>query len=184
MVSNRQPWLVEGSPWKTESAFWTWVRGVLRKGWSKHPVKILYIQKYRKRITNPVEKNRKRFPECWGMTCEICKKDVAQKDIEIDHIGDSHSFTGLHDVVDYVSHLYLIDFESIRALCKPCHKIVTHSQNKGISFEEAATEKEIIRLMKKDNKDELLAILESFGYNVKNDKQRKQALREIFQKEK
>ena len=155
MVSqnNRQPWLVEGVPWKTEPAFWSWVRGVLRKGWSKHPVKLEYIRKYRKRIVNPVEKNRKRFPETWGMTCSICQKDTVQSQIEIDHIGDGSSFTGLHDAASYMAHLFLVDFESLRPLCKPCHKIVNQSQRAGVSFDEAQIQKEAIAICKKSAKD-------------------------------
>lgn len=183
-MNHKQPWNCEGSPWKTESAFWVWVRGVLRKGWSKHPIKLEYIQRNRKRVPNPVEKNRKRFPEVWGMECEICHKDCLQKDIEIDHIGDNCSFTGIHDVEKYVAHLYLIDYSSIRACCKNCHSIVSHSQNEGISFEEAKVAKEIIRLMKKENKQEMLEILSQNGYtNCTNDTKRKAALKEIFSKE-
>ncbi len=181
-MKSKAPWTILPDVWKTESAFWVWVRGVLRKGWSKHPIKLEYIKRYRVKIKNP--KPNKRFPEVWGMICECCKKPTIQTQIEIDHKGEEGHFTGLNDVKDYVAHLFLVDFDSLRAVCKPCHKIISYSQRSGMSFTEASTEKEIIRLMKKENKDELLAILESFGYNAKNAKQRREALREIFQEEK
>jgi len=31
----------EGTPWRTKSEFYVWLRGLLRRGWSKHPLRIL-----------------------------------------------------------------------------------------------------------------------------------------------
>jgi hypothetical protein len=179
---SRAPWLVPGVPWKTESSFWVWVRGILRKGWSRHPVKIEYIRLNRKRIVNPKETSRKNHPTVWGMTCEICQKDHAQGDIEIDHIGDSASFTGLHDAESYVKHLYLVDFDSLRSLCKICHKIVNQSQRKGVSFEEARVQKQVILAMK-DKVPIQLAKLKLLGYNdVSNAEKRKASWTDHFNK--
>jgi len=160
-MSDKKPWNVLGVPWKSESAFWQWVRGVLRKGWSKHPVKLEYIKQNRRRIVNPVVKNRGRFPEVWGMKCEICNVDHVQTNIEIDHKGDDGKFTCLEDSKDYMAHLFLVDFSSLRALCKPCHKVVSYSQRQGLSFKDAAVAKAVIEKMKDKN---ILAYLASYGY--------------------
>jgi hypothetical protein len=181
-MSDRKPWLCEGSPWKTESAFWGWVRGVLRRGWSKHPIKIEFIKKYRKRIVNPIEKNRKRFPETWGMTCSICQKDTAQSEIEIDHIGDGSSFTGLHDAEKYIAHLFLVDYSSLRPCCKPCHKIVNQAQRAGVSFDEARLQKEAIAICKGSVKD-VLQFCTDYGVDNKtltNAKRRREAVENIL----
>lgn len=181
-MPSSKPWETLPKVWKTESSFWAWVRGILRKGWSRHPIKIEYIKVNRKRIKNPVVKNRIRFPEVWGMTCQVCKKDFVQADIEIDHIGDNCSFTGLHDVANYVKHLYMITFNTIRAVCKPCHKIISHAQNQGISFEAAKREKEIIAFNAQD-KDVVLAFLESKGYSgvdVSNAEKRRKLLEKLL----
>jgi hypothetical protein len=182
-VVSKQPWTVPGVPWKNESSFWVWVRGILRKGWSRHPVKIEYIRLNRKRITNPKEKSRKAHPTVWGMTCEICQKEHAQGDIEIDHKGDSATFTGLGDTESYVKHLYMVDFESLRALCKPCHKIVNHSQRMGVSFSEAAVLKKVVASMKL-KVDVQQALLSGYGFNgCTNAAKRKKAWTEIHTKE-
>lgn len=181
-MNDRKPWLCEGSPWKTESAFMNWVRGVLRKGWKVHPIKIEFINKYRKRIKNPNEKSAKRFPECWGMTCDICKKDTVQADIQIDHKGDSGTFTKFSDAEAYMKHLFLIDYESIRPLCTYCHSIISHSQNTGLSFEDAKIDKEVILLMK--DKKKVLALLQQHEYNdCTNDAKRRAALTAILKEE-
>jgi hypothetical protein len=178
---HKKPWEA-CNVWKTEAAFWTYIRGVLRKGWSKFPLKLEFIKKNRKRINNPVEKNRERFPTCWGMTCNICKVDMVQNMIEIDHIGEGSSFTGLHDVESYVAHLFLVDYDSLRPVCKPCHKIENQRQRKGITFEQAAIEKEAISICKENVKD-IIAFCENYGYNsdkLTNAKNRRKIVEEIL----
>lgn len=181
MSAAKKPWTVTGVPWKSESAFWGWVRGVLRKGWSKHPVKLEYIKQHRKRIRNPNPKGK--VAEVWGMTCQQCKRDVVQSDIEIDHTGNNASFTGLHDVESYVKHLFLVDFTSLESCCKACHSIRSNAQNKGMTFEESRKDKWIIDLLKPPNKSKLQALLTEHGFVCKNPKERRAALDIIFDKE-
>lgn len=184
MSVRKEPWAVPGAPWKTESAFWAWVRGVLRKGWSKHPIKIEYIKKYRKQIPNPNPKGKKET--VWGMCCSKCAKNTVQSQIEIDHISETGGkFTCLEDVRDYVAYLFLIDFDSIRPVCKSCHSIINYSQRMGISFEEATLQKEVIEFMKQP-KEKQLAFLQDHGYTgdiVSNAAKRKVLINEIFLKE-
>lgn len=184
MSEYPKPWEQCPNIWKSEAQFWTFVRGVLRKGWSKHPLKLEYIKANRKRIVNPVEKNRARFPECWGMQCDICKKEFAQKDIEIDHKGEGSSFTGLHDVEKYIAHLFLVDYNSLRAVCKPCHKIENQRQKKGITFEEAAIEKEVINILKTESVQDVIDFIDDWNFDgsylTNNAANRRIALTEIY----
>lgn len=177
-----EPWKEEGSPWKSEAEFLSWVRGVLRRGWSKHPIKLEYIKRNRKRIKNPNPKNAPRFPEVWGMTCALCKKDKAQGDIEIDHISDTGgTFKKLEDAVEYMKHLFMVNFSKMRSVCKPCHKIESHRQKTGVSFEEAAVQKRVIAVMK--DTQNVLVICKKYGYSsdmLSNATKRKQALMAIF----
>ena len=53
--------------WKTESAFMSWLRGGIRRMWSKHPVRIEFMKQNRIRIPNP-NKNGK-AKEVWGGVC-------------------------------------------------------------------------------------------------------------------
>jgi hypothetical protein len=180
-MSSKKPWTVEGVPWKSEAAFWSWVRGVLRKGWSKHPVKIEYIKKYRKRIKNPKPSNR--FPDVWGMQCEVCKKDTVQTEIEIDHISETGGkFTCLDDTKDYMEHLFLVDFSCLRAVCKPCHSVISYSQKQGISFEAAQLEKKIIEFCKQDKQIilDFLAERQYNGSSVSSEAKRRKLIETIF----
>lgn len=182
-MTDKTPWQEDGSPWKTEAAFLAWVRGVLRKGWSKHPLKIEFIKRNRKRIVNP--KNNPRFPEVWGMTCEVCLKDKVQTEIEIDHISETGgTFKKLEDAFSYMSHLFMVNYAKMRAVCKPCHEVINHSQKMGVSFEEAALQKKVIAFGKKSTK-EVVSYCKNYGYTdsmLSNAAKRKSALTDILRR--
>ena len=176
-----KPWEQCPNVWKTEAEFWSYIRGVLRKGWSSYPLKLEFIKQNRKRILNPSISGSKRFPECWGMTCALCGKDTVQKEIEINHKGYNCKFTGLSDVEQYIGHLFLVDFNSLEPLCKSCHKVYSYSQRMNISYNEAANEKEVIRILKAESAKDILYFLESYGYNdCTSSPRRRKALQEIF----
>jgi hypothetical protein len=181
LAADVKPWEEEGSPWKTESQFLIWVRGVLRSGWSKHPLKLEYIKRHRKRILNP--KKNARFPEVWGMTCSVCMQDKVQAEIEIDHISETGgTFRKLEDAYEYMKHLFMVNFAKMQPVCKPCHKIISHSQRMGVSFEEAALQKKVIEIMKKP-KMELLEFCQKYGYSASmltNAEKRKTAVTRIL----
>jgi hypothetical protein len=100
------------------------------------------------------------------MACTCCGKDTVQTDIEIDHISDTGgTFTGIDDVRDYVAYLFLIDFKSIRAVCKDCHKSITYSQRAGVSVEEARLQRKVLEFLKQD-KQIVIDYCVANGYTV------------------
>lgn len=185
-MRNKNPWEEFPNIWKSEAAFITWIRGGLRKLWSKHPVKLEFMKANRKRIKNPNPTASKRFPEVWGAQCNVCKKDFVQNDIQIDHKGDEGTFTTLSEIEAYARHLYMVGFEDLQSVCKPCHKIINHSQRTRTSFEQAAMLKEVIRIFKEESKDDIMQFILDYyfleEYNVSNEKSRKEAVKDIFEK--
>lgn len=183
VVTN--PWEEDGSPWKSEAEFVGWVRGVLRKGWSRHPIKLELLKRSRKRIVNPNPKNRKRFPEIWGQTCAVCQQEKPQGDCEVDHISETGGkFKSLEDAVTYLKHLMMVNFKSLRIVCKPCHKIISHAQRMGVTFEEAEAQKKVIEIMKRPV-SEIIDFCVGQGYNatsLTNAAKRKKAVEEILKK--
>lgn len=143
----KEPWKLSGVPWKTESAFYGWIRGILRKGWSRHPVKLEYIKQNRKRIPNPNVNGR--VSEVWGMTCQQCGNDFVQSQVEIDHLNPASSLRCKEDIQGFVERLLFITFDDIEAVCLDCHAIRTLSQKQGVSFQEASLHKIAIDLDKK-----------------------------------
>ena len=174
------PWQVDGNPWKSESKFIGYLRGVLRKGWSRYPIKLQYIKANRKRITNPNPNAPERFKEVWGGTCEICQHDHVQKDMEIDHKGDQGTFTTMSDIEGFARHLFYVTLDDLRWICKKCHKIVSHSQRSGSSFDEASFQKDVIEIMKQPT-DDVIEFIESYGdYETTNTTKRKQSVVDIL----
>lgn len=139
-----KPWEVSGAPWKTEAAFWAWIRGQLRRGWNRHPIKHLYIKQ------NRYKAQGKRGKMVWHLDCEQCGCPTPQTNIEIDHMIPAGSFTCKADIADFVERLYVVTFDTIRAVCRNCHEILTHQErNKIETFFEAAIDKQVINIMKK-----------------------------------
>lgn len=170
---SKHPWQVKGVPWKTESAYWSWVRGVLREGWSKHPVKIEFINKYRKQVPNPNPDGRK--PTVWGMTCNNCKKDFPNNidkkvknkildkygikvvTIEINHKNAASSLKSKKDLGNFASKLLYVTFDDLEPLCKPCHDIYSYMEKNNVTYKEAVIVKQAISICKGDEKQWLIS---------------------------
>jgi hypothetical protein len=182
-LKAKQPWTVPGVPWKTEGAFISWVRGVLRRGWKNHPVKIEYLNSRKKRIKNTNPKSSKTHPTVWGCECEQCLQDVKFDMIEVDHVGAVQgTFTSMDDIQGYAEHLFLVDFDSLQTCCIPCHQTRSLSQAMGVSFDEAVIHKECIAICKRPKKD-ILAFVQDYGYTeqqVSNDTKRREVVYNIL----
>lgn len=164
-TEQKKPWLVYDNPWGNEAKFITWVRGVLRRGWGVHPLKLLYKNARKIKVTNTNPRSMKAYPEVFKIQCEKCLSLVSPSEIEIDHKGDFQGkFTCLEEIEGYAKHLYMIDYESIQCVCKTCHKAISHSQKMGVSFEEAVRLKEVIRICKEESTEDIVAFCESYEY--------------------
>ena len=152
--------------WKTESSFWSFVKGIIRSGWNTHPAKILLIKSKRKMIPNPNPRGVKK--EVWGCTCEICGKTDVLKNFQVDHVTDETAkLTKQEDIQTCVEKLLMVTSKDLRMLCIHCHSIVSLSQKKGISFEEAAIEKQVIAFRKLPSKQQIELLL-TFGKEYGN----------------
>jgi hypothetical protein len=102
------------------------------------------------RFKAPIGKKTKRNPKgmVWAMECEQCHHTFRQTDTEVDHMEQAGSFKSWDDFLGWVHRLMHINFNSIRIVCKPCHKIISYAERMGISFEESKLEKEVIAFTK------------------------------------
>jgi len=136
-----EPWKIPNSPWKDEKAYMNWLRGSIRRIWSRHPVKIAYKQQ--RRYKAPAGKNGK---DVWVSDCEMCGKQ--SRFCDVDHLHGGYGFTDWQSFTEWAKMILWVTFEDIRELCDDCHAQVTLSQRLGISFEEAACHKQAIALQK------------------------------------
>ncbi len=141
---SKEPWEELPEVWPTQSAYFKWLRGQMRKAWARHPIKHAYMLKHRVRA--PL--GRKTIPNPTGMVwcapCEQCGATLRESDCQVDHIIPAGSFKSWDDFTAWMIRLMHINFDSVRSVCKPCHKIITHAELKGMSFEEAKLDKEVI----------------------------------------
>jgi 5-methylcytosine-specific restriction endonuclease McrA len=156
------PWDNYPHIWRSKSSFMSWLRGGIRRSlWSRSPIKLEFIKKNRKTIENPKKGNRNK-PQVWGATCCICGKDYVLKDIEVDHKVGNHSLKEISDIESFIMSIVMVSENDLQLICKSCHKIKTHAEKNGISFEEAVKEKKLIAYGKLKT-DEQIKILESYG---------------------
>jgi hypothetical protein len=166
-MSETKPWEIKGVPWTSESQYWNWVRGVLRKGSSRNPVKIEYVKKNRIRVPNPNPNGRNET--VWGMKCVTCggkfSNPVAKATrdritaatgkplytIEINHKKEAGTLKTKQDLGEFAAKLLFVNFEDLEPQCQKCHRIISYSQREGISFEQAAIQKDVIEVMRADS---------------------------------
>jgi len=166
----KEPWEELPDVWKDAKAYFIWLRGQMRRAWSRHPIKIEYMKS--QRVRAPLGKKTKRNPtgEVWAAKCEICNGLFRQTETEVDHIEEAGGFKDWNEFNNWLYKLLHINFDSIRIVCKPCHRILTHAARMGITFEEAAIEKEAIAFSKmsvKDQNKKLKELKLEIGSNAK-----------------
>lgn len=145
MDDNKQLW-GKNTPWPTESSYFTYLRGCLRRAWNNNPIKIQVIRENRKQIANPNPKGKK--PTVWGATCSICHNDFVLKDIQVDHINPAGKLQKIEDIQGFVERLLCIIKDDLRLVCKECNSLLAYSDKMGIPLEEAVIEKEAIKIIK------------------------------------
>ena len=128
--------------WLTDAAFFTWLRGAMRKAiWQFHPIKL----KYKKSCVQPPP------PEYAGrakglIQCALTGEWVGQSMAEVDHVEGHSSFKCVDDLLPYMMHLALP--KELQCVGKEAHKVKSYSERMGISFEDALVEKRAIALVK------------------------------------
>jgi len=175
------PWESHPNIWKSKAAFMSWCRGGIRRSlWNKSPIKINFIKKHRIRIANP--KNTKRSPaEVWGGKCELCLGEFVLREIQVDHKVGNHKLTEINDIQSFIESIVMVEDKDLQLICKQCHKIKTHSERMGLTFEEAARKKKIIAYMKL-KVDEQIKILIEHNLPTNNAKIRKAGFTKIIDK--
>ncbi len=148
LAKSLEPWQQCPDVWKTKAQFFQWMRGQMRRAWSRHPVKVAYMHQHRKRV--PLGRVTTKNPQglVWGCQCEHCKQDFKQTECEVDHIDAAGSFKGWEDFEAWMVKLMHINFDSIRVVCKECHRIISYAERMGYTFAEAKLEKEAIAFSK------------------------------------
>jgi len=170
-------WIDYPSVWKTKGAFFSWLRGQLRRAiWERYPPKLQYKNKA---CTSPPKGYTGRAKS--GTTCALTGEWWPKSKLEVDHIEGHASLRDWDDLVPFILHL-LCDESNMQLVGKEAHKIKSYAERKGITFEEAQLEKEVIKKAKQTVNQQKKE-LRSYGYTeeqIRNDKQRRECYRSIL----
>ena len=163
----KQPWLTpEGSKvWKdskgnpSESQYWSWLRGALRRLWSDYPLRKVWKQSQLRPVTKE-EREAKLYHSSTKNVgqCSFCKEWMAGSKLECDHLVESEGCTSKETAEIFLWHCGGLVAEDFRLACKKCHKTQSYSQRSGLSFEDSVVEKEVIAICSaKQDKEWLIA---------------------------
>lgn len=151
------------APWdtcehlNTKTKWMTWIRGMLRRGWSKYPVAKEY-KSSKQRIVPILDENgnqlyyksgkKKGKPRTrYEAECECCGETFPAHKLQVDHIVSAGSFVELEDIAPYLTRLFC-GKDNLQLLCVPCHEIKTHCDRYNLTWEEAVVSKKIIEKCK------------------------------------
>ena len=162
MSSKQMPWEAYPDIWKSEAAFMSWLRGGIRGGlWNKHPVKLEFIKKNRIQIPNPNPKGKK--PTVWGALCALTGEIVPINQVQVDHKVGNHSLRSIDDIQSFIEAIVLVTDDDLQLVSKDAHTVKSHSEKKGITFEEALIEKKVIAFGKLPVEEQKQKLTEIYG---------------------
>lgn len=174
------PWEQYPDIWSTQSKFMSWVRGGIRRGlWNKYPIKLLLLSKRLERKLVGKFKNGK--PKYLKLgTCDVCGEEFRASQLEVDHKTGGHSLRTMEDVQAFIENMIMVAEEDLQLICKPCHKIKSHAERMGLSFDEAALEKGVVAVCKLKAAEQLAWLKERGVEPAKNAEARKEQIREVL----
>lgn len=154
------PWETEEGKqvWKSQSQYFVWLRGALRRLWSDYPLRQVW-KKEQVRLVTPEERLNKTYhPSTKKVAqCVFCNQWMAGSKLEVDHITESEGCYNYSTAEKFLWHCGGQTGSNFQLACKPCHKIKTHSDSRGITFEEARCDKQAIVICKGDEKKWLVS---------------------------
>lgn len=176
-MNSLEPWEKYPDIWKSKTSFFTYLRGHLRQLWSRYPAKLKWKAS---QLSNPSVDYTGRAKKLG--VCHYCKQSFAASHLEVDHLKQAGQCNSWDTAQQFLHNL--LDCNDNWALaCKPCHKIKSHAEKSGSSFEDARIAKQVILYCKlpiKEQLDKLVAL----GYNdVSNAAKRKIAWTDYLTKE-
>ena len=141
------PWIAYPNIWKSKSAFFTWLRGNLRRAvWEKYPGKITF----KNTTCQPPPKDYAGRAKS-GWYCALTDKWTAKSYLEVDHKVGNASLKDWSDVTPFIQHLCTND-SNMQLVSKEAHKIKSYAEKQNISFKQASIVKDVIKLIR-DKKD-------------------------------
>lgn len=147
--------MYKGSIWKTEAAYWGWLRGEVRRIWADYPV----AKNFKSSSLMPIPKEMKPLfhPSTKKVgQCVQCKKWFSGSRLQIDHIEETDGCKNYKEFHNFVDRMCMISYEEMALICKPCHKNKSHAARYEMTYEEAVYTRQAIAVIKEKKDKEFL----------------------------
>jgi hypothetical protein len=175
----QEPWEKFPGLWKSQTAFFTYLRGQIRLTWSRFPAKLKWKTAQMVKPPTGYTGRAKSLGKC-----AYCGEMFAASTLEVDHIDQAGECNSWETAAQFMRKL--LDCNDNWCLaCKPCHKIKSFAERMGVSFEEARLQKLVIEFCKKPPTEVVEFCLQN-GYNERsltNAAKRRDAVEEILRRE-
>jgi glutaredoxin len=180
LTKGLEPWVAYPGIWKTSAAFWTYLRGAIRRIWAVYPPKLSWKQS---QLVTPPKGYTGRAKKLGK--CHYCSQSFAASALEVDHVKQAGECNSWETAYQFLYNLLDCNNNWVLA-CKPCHKVKSYAERTGLDFKDAMAEKKAIEYVKSHNTKQQLDYLVGLGYNARlltNASKRRAALVETFKKE-
>lgn len=169
-----EPWEDPNGIWKSKSAFFSYIRGQLRRAWTHYPI----AKKFKDKACRP---NRRRGRAKFVGECASCNATMAKSHLQIDHIIPAGSITSWETSGDFLRGLFTTS-DNMRLLCKKCHNMVTQMERFQCSKEEAIIRSKVVAFAKEspENQKTTLISNECPEHLIKNAKSRRAAYHQFL----
>lgn len=153
----KKPWET-GKALNTEKKQVAWLRGALRKAWTRYPTQNEYKNERRVRVVvydedgEPVVyktgKKAGQVKKRWDCPCDKCEEIFPASKVQVDHIIPAGGTDTMEDLLDWMQKIFC-GTDNLQLLCEECHKIKTHCDNSGMCWEDAIIDLDAIRICKR-----------------------------------
>lgn len=152
------------------------IRKAIDAAWMTSAHKLVFLEDRVIPDMNPETRTK------WLIECDHCHNMFKLGDVEVDHKVGEFACKSPEDFANYIEARLCVGFADLQILCKSCHETKTYAERWGVTFEEAAIEKEAIAIQKrKEDKDWLT---DRGLIPAKNAELRRQQIVEVLSKEK
>ena len=147
-----EPWN-ETEVWKNKSAFFTWLRGQIRKSiWQNYPLRNEFKDEQCVPITEEIREEHGLSKQTKKVAvCHYCSSYFPKSKLEVDHVEMAGSIRDFDEIGSFVAGITCSKTNMVLT-CKPCHKVKSYAERMGISFDLARTTKKAIDIQKGDDK--------------------------------
>lgn len=170
-----EPWIEHPHIWKTKAAFFSWLRGGLRRAiWEKYPPKLEFKNQA---CSAPPEGYEGRARS--GAYCALTGVWTGKSKLEVDHIEGEASLKDWSDVLPFVLHLCASQ-SNMQVVDKEAHKVKSYAERNNMTFQQALIEKQVITLCKKPAGEQHSWLLDHGVEPAKSAAARRNQIREVL----